>query len=74
MIRSRDNPQFETLYKLRPLLNELPGNFAKCVLPGELTGIDEPMIKIKGRRAINQYLLKKPTQRSGCCPKNQVTS
>lgn len=41
---AKDYPNFDKLYKVRPLLTELSKNFADNYLPTELLAIDESMI------------------------------
>lgn len=60
---ARDHPNFDKLYKVRPLLTELSKTFAENYLPTELLAIDESMIKFKGRSSLKQYMPKKPVKR-----------
>lgn len=59
----RSDPDFDKLYKLRPLISDLGKNFESAFLPSEIVAIDESMIKFKGRSSLKQYLPKKPTKR-----------
>ncbi|KAL3192155.1 hypothetical protein MRX96_059266 [Rhipicephalus microplus] len=60
---ARDHPNFDKLYKVRPLLTELSKTVAENYLPTELLAIDESMIKFKGRSSLKQYMPKKPVKR-----------
>ena len=60
---SRDDPNFDKLYKLRPLLDGLNQQYSKCYKPTQYQAVDEFMIKFKGRSSLKQYLLLKPTNR-----------
>lgn len=59
----RNDPNYEKLYKIRPLLDLLQNNFQKNYTPSERVAIDESMIKFKGRNSLKQYMPKKPTKR-----------
>lgn len=54
---------FDKLYKVRPLLDQLKTNFQSCLQPHEKIAVDESMIKFKGRSSLKQYLPKKPIKR-----------
>ncbi|KAL0830520.1 hypothetical protein ABMA28_002681 [Loxostege sticticalis] len=60
---NRNNPDFDKLYKIRPLLEILRSNFEKNYKPSEKIAIDESMIKFKGRNYLKQYMPKKPIKR-----------
>lgn len=60
---ARNHPNFDKLYKVRPLLSELSTRFAQNYLPTEVLAIDESMIKFKGRSSLKQYMPKKPVKR-----------
>ena len=59
----RGNPNFDKLYKVRPLLDNLSGTFKIFYGPDRHQAIDESMIRLKGRNSIRQYLLMKPIKR-----------
>lgn len=59
----RDDPDFDKLYKVRPLLDHLSQKFNDCFLLSQNVSIDESMIKFKGRSTIKQYMPKKPIKR-----------
>lgn len=50
LIPDRKSVDFDKLYKVRPLPEQLSNNFNRCLLPSEMLSIDESMIKFKGRR------------------------
>ena len=56
----RDQPGYDKLYKIRPLLNLLLPSFKNCFTPGQFISVDESMIAFKGRLSFLQYLPKKP--------------
>ncbi|KAM7313423.1 piggyBac transposable element-derived protein 4-like [Ixodes scapularis] len=58
----RGHPDFDRLYKVRPLLTELSTTFADNYLPTEFVAIDESVIKFKGRSCLKQYMPKKPVK------------
>jgi len=60
---TRSSPDFDKLYKLRPMINLLSENFERCLQPGQTIAIDESMIKFKGRSSLKQYMPKKPIKR-----------
>lgn len=59
----RNTPQFDQLYKVRPLLTHLAEAFMQNMMPSEILALDESMIKFKGRSVLKQYLPKKPIKR-----------
>lgn len=59
----KEEPNFDKLYKLRPVLHELSNNFKNCMAPSREVSTDESMIKFKGRSSLKQYLPKKPIKR-----------
>lgn len=59
----RSSPNFDKLFKLRPMLDVLSVNFEKCLLPNQRIAADESMIKFKGRSSLKQYMPKKPIKR-----------
>lgn len=63
LIPDRSSPNFDKLYKVRPLLEHLSNKFAQCLLPSKEVAIDESMIKFKGRSSLKQYMPKKPIKR-----------
>ena len=59
---SRDSPNFDRQYKLRPLLDMIVNSFQSLYIPNQHISIDETMIGFKGRLAWIQYVPKKPTK------------
>ena len=53
----------DKLYKLRPLVDSLNGNFLKLYDTSRYLSIDESMILFKGRHSIKQYNPKNPIKR-----------
>lgn len=60
---NKDNPNFDRLYKIRPLIQHLSKTFKKAFNPSRYLSIDESMIGFKGRSSIKQYLPMKPIKR-----------
>ncbi len=62
-LSSPGTPGYDSLGKIRPLMDYLQGRY-KCVYnPGREIAIDEAMIKFKGRSSLKQYMQKKPVKR-----------
>ncbi|XP_064635786.1 piggyBac transposable element-derived protein 3-like [Lineus longissimus] len=59
----RDDPNYDKLYKLRPLLNTLQTTFRQYFEPGQNCAVDEHMVKGKGRYPCKQYMPAKPIKR-----------
>lgn len=59
----KDQPGYDKLYKIRPMLDQLSHNFLKYYKPFRNQSIDESMIKFKGRSTIKQYMPQKPIKR-----------
>ncbi len=59
----RDDPSYDKLGKVRPVLNILAERFLACFAPHCQNAIDEGMIPFKGRSSMKQYMPKKPTKR-----------
>lgn len=53
----------DKLYKLRPFIDALNGNFLKLWSPSRNQSIDESMVLFKGRHSIKQYNPMKPIKR-----------
>lgn len=56
LMPSRYQPNFDSLYKVRPYLDKLQKNFENCFLPGNHLVVDESIIKFRGRHSTKQYL------------------
>lgn len=63
LIKSRNEPGFDKLFKIRPILDILTVTFKSCYKPTRIQSIDESMIAFKGRSSIKQYMPNKPTKR-----------
>ena len=61
--RPRGDPNFDKLYKVRPLLDNLSGTLKNLYGADRHQAIDESMIRFKGKNSIKQYLPKKPIKR-----------
>lgn len=59
----RNDPNYDKLYKLRPLLDTLSQTFLLSLKPHENQAVDESMIRFKGRSSIRQYMPMKPIKR-----------
>lgn len=59
----REDPNFDRMYKLRPMIDYLNTKYKEVFNPSRYLSIDESMIGFKGRSALKQYLPNKPTKR-----------
>ena len=57
---SKDQPDFDKLYKLRPIIEILKASFQKRYNVGQNVSVDEAMVKGKIRNPIMQYMPQKP--------------
>ena len=55
----RDDPNYDPLYKVRPLFNHVREN-CRNVAPEVRQCIDEQMVKFKGKSRLRRYMPKKP--------------
>ncbi|CAN2388364.1 Transposase IS4, partial [Pristimantis euphronides] len=53
---SRDDPQFDCLYKIRPILEHFNAKFAQAYTPEKNISIDESLVHFRGRLKFRQYL------------------
>lgn len=60
---ARSSPNYDKLFKIRPMIDALSGTFERCLLPNQQLAVDESMIKFKGRSSLKQYMPKKPVKR-----------
>lgn len=51
----KGEPNYDKLYKIRPLLESLSETYLKYYKPSEIQAIDESMVKFKGRSTLKQY-------------------
>lgn len=63
LMPKRDQPNYDKLYKLRPLINKLSETFLSSLKPTKNQSIDESMIRFKGRSSLKQYMPLKPVKR-----------
>lgn len=59
----RGDDNYDKLYKVRPMLNELSASYKSSYLPSRQQSIDESMIRFKGRSSLRQYMPMKPIKR-----------
>lgn len=59
----REDPNFDKLFKIRPLLDTLSGTFREEYQLSKFVSIDEGMVKYKGRLGFKQYMPMKPVKR-----------
>lgn len=59
----RNEPNFDKLYKVRPLLDSLSKTLLLHFNPNEYQSIDESMIIFKGCSSLKQYMPMKPVKR-----------
>ena len=59
----REDPSFDRLGKVRPLLDYLGNKFEVLYQPSEHLAVDEAMIKFQGRSMMKQYMPMKPIKR-----------
>lgn len=60
-------PQFDRLYKVRPMINFLKEKYYEIFSPSRYLSVDESMVGFKGRSSLKQYLPNKPTKRGLKC-------
>ena len=58
----RHDPEYDPLYKIRPLVQHCQQNFQEQYIPGQHLSVDEGMIRYKGRLFFRQYMPKKPVK------------
>ena len=63
LMPARNSPDYDKLYRIKPFIENLIGNFKKCFFPGEVVAVDESMMKFKGRSSFKQYNPMKPIKR-----------
>lgn len=59
----RDSPDFDKLFKLRPLITTLNKVYQDEAYDSSIQSIDECIVKFKGRCSLKQYMPKKPIKR-----------
>lgn len=60
---NRNSPEYDKMYKLRPMIQELNKLFQQETANSSKQSIDECMVKFKGRSSLKQYMPKKPIKR-----------
>ena len=61
--KSRNDPNYDHLHRIRPLLNMSRDNFMHEYNIHREVSVDEAMVVFKGRSSLKQYMLLKPTKR-----------
>lgn len=59
----KGEPEFDKLYKVRPIITCLTKNFLEAYNPSRNLSVDESMIAFKGRTHLKQYMPQKPIKR-----------
>ncbi len=62
MMPDRSSPEYDRLYKIRPLLESIVPSFKSVYTPSMNISVDESIIGFKGRLSFIQYMPKKPTK------------
>ncbi len=55
MAAPREDPLYDELHKVRPILNEVCKNCEANFVPGRDNSIDEAMVAYKGQSSLKQY-------------------
>ena len=61
-VPAHGSPGYDTLYKVRPLIDLMSEKCAECYNPGQELSVDEAMIPFKGRLHFRQYMPQKPVK------------
>ncbi|KAG8233747.1 hypothetical protein J437_LFUL003817 [Ladona fulva] len=59
----RESKNFDRLFKIQPLLNQLSEKLPRAFSPNRYLSINESMVAIKGRSSMKQYMPMKPIKR-----------
>eukprot|EP00106_Octopus_bimaculoides_P003298 XP_014770740.1 PREDICTED: piggyBac transposable element-derived protein 4-like [Octopus bimaculoides] len=59
---SKNDPNYDPLHKVRPVMDLLLNSYKTVYLPGKNLSVDEAMIGYKGRVHFQQYMPAKPTK------------
>ncbi|KAG8243156.1 hypothetical protein J6590_108659 [Homalodisca vitripennis] len=62
-IPKRGEPNYDRLYKVRPMINYLRVKYHEIFSPSRFLSLGESMIGFKGRSSLKQYVPLKPTKR-----------
>lgn len=57
------SPDFDKLFKVRPLMNHLKTKYLVLFSPSRNLAVDESTVAFKGRTSLKQYMPKKPVKR-----------
>jgi len=60
---AKDAPDFDALYKLRPVIDHVSATFQEMYTPSEFVSVDEAMIPYTGRKKIKQFMNNKPVKK-----------
>lgn len=60
LMKSKGQPGFDNLHKVRPLIRKLNKNMDACAEPELFVSIDEQIIPFKGRHSLKVYMKSKP--------------
>ncbi|XP_035207145.1 piggyBac transposable element-derived protein 4-like [Stegodyphus dumicola] len=63
IVLPRDDPDYDKLHKIRPLIEHLNKKIAEAFKPSSVLAVDESMIPFKGRSTLKQYMPLKPMKR-----------
>ncbi|KAF2886285.1 hypothetical protein ILUMI_19888 [Ignelater luminosus] len=63
LMPKKGEPEFDKLYKIRPMIQYLTNSFLQAYTPGRNIAIDESMVAFKGRTHLKQYMPQKPIKR-----------
>ncbi|XP_066933930.1 uncharacterized protein [Clytia hemisphaerica] len=58
----RSSPDYDRMYKLRPLIDHLNKAFLEAVMPETCQAVDEQMVPFKGHHGAKMYMPKKPVK------------
>jgi len=60
---AKDAPDFDALYKLRPVIDHASDTFKDMYTPSEFVSVDKAMIPYTGRKKIKQFMNNKPVKK-----------
>ncbi|KAF2894881.1 hypothetical protein ILUMI_11294 [Ignelater luminosus] len=63
LVLKRGEPEFDKLYKIRPMIQYLTNSFLQACTPGRNIAIDESMVVFKEKTHLKQYMPQKPIKR-----------
>lgn len=62
LMKEKGEPGYDRLHKIRPLLDNLNENFAKCAEPEAHMSVDEQIVPFQGHHNLKVYMEKKPNK------------